>query len=117
MDPTLLVTFDTTVPPAAVNASATSACPPAEPPLASTYGPTHSTTDNPRPPADPPPDDYIGTDLGLLLESLPPEDRDSFAARFIEDKIYGISSAPLLLTRHPSTVTRPVMPSPQCHSP
>ncbi len=111
------MTFDTSVPPAAVNASATSACLPAEPPLASTCRPTHSTADNPRPPANPPTDDYIGTDLGLLLESLPPEDWDSFAARFIEDKIYGIGSAPLVLTRHPSRVTRLVMPSPWCHSP
>jgi hypothetical protein len=116
MDPTLSVTFDMSVPPAAVNASATSARPLAETLLASTCGPTHFTADNPRPPADPPLDDYISRDLGLLLERLPPEDWDSFAARFIEDKIYGIGSAPLVLTQHPLTVTRLFMPSPRCQS-
>jgi hypothetical protein len=105
-DRTLSVTFDTSVPPAAVNASATSARLPAEPPLASTCRPTHFTADNPQPQANPPTDDYIGTNLSLLLESLPPEDPDSFAARFIEDEIYGIGSAPLMLTRHPLMVTR-----------
>jgi hypothetical protein len=73
--------------------------------------------DHPRPLAEPPPDDFTGTDLGLLLASLPPKDRDLFAAHFIVDEIDGIGSGHLGLPRHPLVVTRLVLPSLWCHSP
>jgi hypothetical protein len=95
IDLTPSVTFALPVQPVAVDASANSAPTPDELMPTPTCGPTPSTVDHPRPSAEPPPDDFTGLDLGLLLASLPPEDWNSFAACFIADEINGIGLGPL----------------------
>jgi hypothetical protein len=51
----------------------------------------------------------MGTDLGLILDCLPTEDRATFAARFIQDEVEGIVLETNDLPVHPSLIRRLVM--------